>query len=94
MKITTFPNTLGNAHMEIDCKDSTAVKQIAIIMHKTISPRSLGEWVCITWANGDRWGYFIPIDTLLPLFGEESVGRFANAIKRGATWSDKIPTLG
>ena len=89
MKTTTSTTTNKNeVSINIDCEDSTAVRRAVVILGG--SRLGSGEWVTITWVNGDKWGYFVPLATILPLLGEESVGRFANAVKREATYATKV----
>lgn len=89
MKTTTHNTANKNeVAVVIDCEDSTAVTRAVVILGG--SRLGSGEWVSITWASGDKWGYFVPLATILPLLGEESVGRFANAVKREATFATKV----
>jgi hypothetical protein len=70
----------------IDCENSTAVNKVAIVVNSD----DCRPFVQVTWANGERWGYRLPSPiSLVAMLGEKSVGRFANAVKREATFACK-----
>ena len=53
MKTTTSTTTNKNeVSINIDCEDSTAVRRAVVILGG--SRLGSGEWVAITWANGDK----------------------------------------
>jgi hypothetical protein len=66
-----------------DCSDSQAVRYVSIVLrHNT---ENIG--VIVQWANGDEWTYLVPLATVIANLGEDSVGRFANAMKREAVFT-------
>ena len=87
MKITTTQDH-NTTILTIDCKGSTAVKAVGVGVINCEDPILSRPFVAITWASGDTWGYRLPsTPLLLALLGEKSVGQFANAVKREATFA-------
>ena len=84
MKITTTENDT-TIFLDIDCEDSTAVKEASVVIPKDDLTRAS---IIVVWKNGDEWGYKMPnYFSVLALMGEESVGRFINTIKREAVYT-------
>ena len=88
MKITTS-ETANTTFLYINCEDSTAVKEACVLTRKS-DFAGMGHFVIVTWANGEEWGYRLsPTFPMFTLLGGESVGRFANAVKREAEYASK-----
>lgn len=86
MNITT--NTFQDlTFLKPDCSNSTAVRHISILLHD--SPLN-DRCVLVCWANGDEWAYHVPLKAILANIGVESVGQFANAMKRESIHTAKV----
>ena len=79
----TFEKYNNNTHININCKYSTAVSDVTMIVDDSDSVH-----VSVGFKSGDRWGYSVPANVILANLSEESVGRFvASVVKPNATYS-------
>lgn len=87
MNITTYP-LRGNPLVSFlypDCSQSTAVTHVSIVLRGGDDEPA----VIVHWANGEQWAYLVTMTTLISNLGLESVGEFADAMKREARYSTK-----
>jgi len=66
-----------------DCSGSQAVRYASILF----AHGDENATVIIQWANRDKWSYMVPLAVVIANLGEDSVGRFANAMKREAVFT-------
>ena len=90
MNITTTSH-ITSTLLRPDCSGSEAVRYVSIVFTHGIT-ENIG--VIVEWANGDDWMYLVPLATVLAYLGEDSVGRFANAMKREAVFTTKREAVG
>jgi predicted cupin superfamily sugar epimerase len=81
----TFNKYTDNTHINTECSESTAVKELFIIVKGDDDEVFVG----VTYRSGDKWRYFVPASIILANLGMESVGRFvATVVKPNATFAD------
>jgi hypothetical protein len=79
----TFEKYNSNTYIDINCKHSTAVSDVTVIVDDSDNVH-----VLVDFKSGDSWGYIVPAHVILANLGEESVGRFvASVIKPNATYA-------
>jgi hypothetical protein len=88
---TTTTSHITSTLLRPDCSGSQAVRYVSIVFAHG-NTENVG--VIVEWANGDNWTYLVPMATVLAYLGEDSVGRFANAMKRGAMSATKREAVG
>lgn len=79
----TFNRYETNTHILVNCKGSTAVSDVHMIVDD-----GADVYVSVVFKSGDEWGYFVPANVILANLSEESVGRFvASVVKPNATYA-------
>lgn len=85
MNITTTTHS-STTLLRPDCSDSQAVRYVSVVLRHNADSIA----VIVVWANGDEWTYLVPLNVVLANLGENSVGRFANAMKREAEYAKGV----